>query len=152
MRHREELVRGLLGRDVLIAYVFIGILYLLRNIDFRAFQIPGYLLIVAYDVIEVLVPPLAPFRSIGFPLFMYLLAVIGAGGARLLVASDEDGSNWRRGLGGVSVLFGFISISFGMAVGGPIVVASDNPTPLAITGLTGLAFLLVGLLLLARSS
>lgn len=151
MPPREDVVRALLGRDVLFAYVFIGILYLLRTIDFRPFQIPGYLLIVAYDLIEGLAPPLAPYHSVGFPLFLYLLAVIGAGGARLLVASD-DGSNWRRGLGGVSILFGFISISFGIAVGGPLVGPADNPTPLAITGITGVVFFMAGFLLLARSS
>lgn len=142
--------RALLGRDVAVAYAIIVALYLVRVIRFQPLQIPAYLLIVAYDVIETVLPPLTPYHPIGFPLFLYLLAIVGAGAARWLHSDDE--SVWSQTVGGVCLVVGSLSLLFGGFVGGPLVSPTDNPTPLAITGATGFVFLLGGLWLLGRPS
>lgn len=143
--------RILLGREVAIAFAVIAVLYLVRFIRFQPLQIPAYLLIVAYDLVEMALPVLAPYHPVGFPIFLYLLAVIGAGAARRVRAGD-DGSAWARSIGGVSLVVGTISLAFGAFVGGPLVSPTDNPTPLAITGVTGIVLLLVGWWLLGRPS
>lgn len=143
--------RILLGREVAIAFAVIAVLYLVRFIRFQPLQIPAYLLIVAYDLVEVALPVLAPYHPVGFPLFLYLLAVVGAGAARRL-RTGEEGTAWGRSIGGVALVVGTISLAFGAFVGGPLVSATDNPTPLAITGATGAILLLVGWWLLGRPS
>ena len=147
---RRALHRALLGRDVLVAFAALAVLYLVRVVQVQALQIPAYLLIVTYDVIEATVPLLQPYYGVGFPLFLYLLAVLGAGVARA-VRPATDNESWTRGVGGVFVLVGLLSLTFGALVGGPLVAPRDNPTPLAITGAAGI-LLLVGGVWLARRS
>jgi hypothetical protein len=113
-------------------------------------QIPPYLLIVAYDLVEVALPFLAPYYPVAFPLFLYVLAIGGAGITRTLRATDSERSAWLGTLGGVCLVVGIISLGFGAFVGGPIVSPTDNPTPLAITGTTGIACLVMAWWLLGR--
>ena len=136
--------RSLLGRDVAVAYAVIVALYVVRFVDVRPFQIPAYLLIVAYDVVEVLFPILTPYYPVGFPLFLYLLAIVGAGLARSLRSGDDGASTGIRAAGGVCLVVGSLSLLFGSYIGGPLVSPTDNPTPLVITGVTGIVFLAGG--------
>lgn len=152
MDTRGTLRQALLGRDVAVAYAVIIALYLVRFVRVQALQIPAYLLIVAYDVVEVALPILTPYHPVGFPLFLYLLAVVGAGAARWLQSGDEDGSTVLRIVGGVCLIVGSLSLLFGGFIGGPLVSPTDNPTPLAITGTTGLVFLGGGWWFLGRPS
>lgn len=147
---RPALRNALLGRDVAVAFATLGALYLVRFVEVQALQIPAYLLIVAYDTIEMVFPIVTPFHVIGFPLFLYLLAVVGAGAARAFQPDDETDGVWVRAIGGVFVLIGIISLLFGAFVGGPLVAPADNPTPLAITGATGVVLLLAAWVLLRR--
>lgn len=144
--------RALLGREVAIAFSILAVLYFVRFIRFQPLQIPAYLLIVAYDLVEVALPILNPYHSIGFPIFLYLLAIVGAGAARGLRAGVGDDPAWARTIGGVCLVIGVLSLLFGVFVGGPMIAATDNPTPLAITGATGIILLLVGWWLLGRLS
>lgn len=141
--------RAFLGRDVAIAFGVIAALYLVRVVRFQPLQIPAYLLIVAYDFVEVAMPVLTPYHPLAFPVFLYGLAVVGAGVARRL-RSDEGGWGMLRAVGGVCLVVGTISLLFGAFVAGPLVSATDNPTPLAITGTTGVVLLVAGWLLLGR--
>lgn len=150
MVSRQWFVRSLLGRDVAIAFAAIIVLYYVRFVRIQPLQIPAYLLIVSYDLVEVALPFLSPFHPVGFPLFLYLLAVVAAGAARRLRTADGDGSGWERVVGGVSLVVGVLSLSFGGFVGGPIVSPTDNPTPLAITGTTGVVLVVLGWWLLGR--
>lgn len=149
---RGTLRRTLLGRDVAIAYAVIIALYLVRGVRFQPLQIPAYLLIVAYDVVEVVLPFLTPYYPVGFPFFLYLLAIVGAGAARWLQSRDENRSTVIRTVGGVCLVIGTISLLFGASVGGPLVAPTDNPTPVVITAATGSILLVTGWWLLGRPS
>jgi hypothetical protein len=150
MLSRGTLRNALFGRDVVIAYAIIVALYLLKFIPFQPGQIPPYLLIVAYDLVEVVLPFLTPYYPIGFPLFLYVLALGGAYITRTLRVTDKDQSAWLQTLGGVFLVIGILSLGFGAFVGGPLVSSTDNPTPLAITGVTGVILLGTAWWLLGR--
>lgn len=145
---RRTLRRALLGRDVAVAFAVVVALYLVRVVTVQPVQIPAYLLIVAYDVVEVALPVLTPYHPVGFPVFLYLVAVVAAGLSRRL--RSGDGTAWIRTAGGVALVVGALSLAFGALVGGPLVAPADNPTPLAITGATGLVLLVGGWWLLGR--
>lgn len=140
MAARRPLGGILLGREVVVAYVLIVALYLGRALRVRPLQIPASLLISAYDIVEAAFPVLTPYYPLGFPLFLYLLALLGAGTARWLQA-DEEVSTPSRIVGGVCLIIGVLSLLLGGVVGGPLVSSTDSPTPLAVTGVTGLIFL-----------
>lgn len=149
---RKTLRRAFLGRDVAVAYAVIIALYLVRHVRFQPLQIPAYLLIVAYDIVEMVLPVLTPYHPIGFPIFLYLLAIVGAGVARQLRTDDEADSAWIRTAGGVGLVIGVLSLLFGAYVGGPLIAPTDNPTPLAITGAAGIILLIGSWWLLGRPS
>lgn len=138
---RHTVRKALLGWDVAVTFAVLVVLYLVRIVQFQPLQIPAYLLIVAYDIVEVILPVLTPYHPVGFPLFLYLLAIIGAGTARLLRSDDEGTSALTGIVGGVCLVVGVLSLLFGAFVGGPLISPTDNPTPLAITAVTGIAFL-----------
>lgn len=149
---RQTVKHVLLGRNVAVAFAVIVVLYLIRFIRFQPLQIPAYLLIVAYDLVEVALPVLNPYHPIGFPIFLYLLAIVGAGAARWLQSDSKEEPVWVRTIGGVSLVVGVLSLLFGVFVGGPIASPTDNPTPLAITGATGIILLVLAWWLLGRPS
>lgn len=150
MDTRLTLKRALLGREVAITFSVIVALYLVRFVQFQPLQIPAYLLIVAYDVIEVVVPVLTPYYPVAFPLFLYLLAIVAASVVRRLGSGKGDRKSSHQAVGGVCLAIGTISLLFGGHVGGPLVVPMDNPTPLAITATTGVILFVVGWWLLRR--
>lgn len=82
------------------------LLYLLQYVRIQPIQIPAYLLFVAYDIVELAVPPLSPYYPIAFPVFLYVLAIMAAAVARVFqTPGDED---WSRAAGGVSLLVGTV--------------------------------------------
>ena len=149
---RQTVRKALLGREVAVAYAVIVALYLVKSVRFQPLQIPAYLLIVAYDFVEVMLPILTPYYSVGFPLFLYLLAILGAGAARWSQSGDGAESTWTQIAGGVCLIVGLLSLLFGTFVGGPLISPTDNPTPLAVTGATGIVFLVGAWWLLGHRS
>ncbi|MDZ7745866.1 MAG: hypothetical protein U5K28_04845 [Halobacteriales archaeon] len=107
-------------------------------------------MIVAYDFVEVALPFLTPYYPIAFPLFLYALAIGGAAITRKFRATDSQQSAWLQTLGRVCLIIGILSLGFGAFVGGPLVSPTDNPTPLVITGATGIVFLGMAWWLLGR--
>ena len=150
MVDRDRLRRALLGRQVAVAYGAVVALYFVRHVRIQPLQIPAYLLIVSYDLVEASVPAIAPVHPVGFPLYLYLLAVAAAAAARSVRAADPDARAWVRAVGGVCLVVGALALGFAALVGGPIVAAEDNPTPLAITGATALVLFVAGWWLLDR--
>lgn len=143
MDTRQAGRRALVGRHVAAAYAVIVTLYLVRYVRFQPLQIPAYLLIVAYDLVEVALPVITPYYPIGFPLFLYLLAVVAAATTRWARTEGSD-AEWRRSAGGVSLVVAALSFLFAAVVGGPLVSAADNPTPLAITATAGVFLAVAG--------
>ena len=150
MRSRPTFQRVFLGREVAVAFVVIAALYLIRFVRIQPLQIPAYLLIVSYDIVEVALPVLTPYHPIAFPLFLYLLAIVGGALARGLRADAGKDGAIPRSVGGVCLIVGSISLAFGAYVGGPLIAPADNPTPLVITGATGVVLLTAGGWLLRR--
>ncbi|MFB6114183.1 MAG: hypothetical protein ABEJ58_08815 [Halodesulfurarchaeum sp.] len=150
MAIRGSIRRLLFGRDVAIAYAVLVSLYYLRVVGRRPTQIPAYLLIVAYDVVEVLLGILPPYYPIAFPLFLYLLAVCGAAIPRVIRSETGEGQTWHRAAGGVCLVVGTIAFLFAAMIGGPLSAPTDNPTPLAIATVTAIAFFAAGWVLLGR--
>lgn len=107
---------------------------------------------MTYDIVEVALPVLTPYYPIGFPLFLYAVALVGAAATRWLAPTETDDASlaWVRGAGGVCVLVGMVSLLFGAMIGGPFVSPTDNPTPLAITSGTGIVLVVGGWWLLGR--
>jgi len=138
---RQTVRKALLGRDIAVAFAVLTVLYLVRFVRFQPLQIPAYVLIVTYDIVEVILPILTPYYPVGFPPFLYLLAIIGAGVARWLRSGDREETGRTRVVGGVCLVVGVLSLLFAAFVGGPLISPTDNPTPLAITGATGISFL-----------
>lgn len=120
------------------------VLHLWRFVRSQVIQIPAYLLVFAYDVVEAVIPVLTPYYPVGFAIFLYLLAIIGAGIAHWTQSGGEEESVWSRVAGGVCLVVGSLSLLFGAAIGGPLVASADNPAPLAITGTTGVVFFVGG--------
>lgn len=143
--------KSLFGRDVAVAYAVIVALYLVRFVRFQPLQIPAYLLIATYDIVEVLLPILTPYYPVGFPLFLYLLALVGTGAARWLRSDGTEPAGIQM-VGGVCLVIGVLSLLFGAFVGGPLVSPTDTPTPLAITSATGIVFLVGAWWLLGKQS
>ncbi|MDZ7701174.1 MAG: hypothetical protein U5J98_03430 [Halobacteriales archaeon] len=146
MAPRDGLRRTLLGRPVAVAYGVLVALYLVRHARFQPLQIPAYLLIVAYDFVEVALPVLSPYHPVGFPVFLYALAVVAAAVARRLRPDASAGLG--PAVGGAVLVVAALSFAFAVLVGGPLVSATDNPTPLAITATAGLVLAGVGVWLL----
>lgn len=152
MGARKTVRRILFGHDVAVAYAVILALYVVSGIRVQVLQIPAYLLIATYDLVEVVLPFLTPYHVVGFPVFLYLVAVVGAGMTRWFRSGPQHESVDLRAVGGVCMVVGVLSILFGGLIGGPVVAPTDNPTPLAITGLTGIVFFSTGWWLLRRLS
>lgn len=79
-----------------------------------------------------------------------MLAISGAGITRKLRSTDSEQSPWLQTLEEVCLIIGVLSLGFGAFVGGSLVSPTDNPTPLAITGATGIIFLVIAWWLLGR--
>lgn len=146
----DRVRHALIGRDVAVAYGVVVGLYLVRHIRFQPLQIPAYLLIVSYDLVEVIAPAIAPYHPIGFPVYLYCLAVVAAASTRMTRSVDPAARPWRGALGGVCVVIGVLALGFAIYIGGPLVTPSDNPTPVVITGATALVLFVAGWLLLDR--
>lgn len=143
--HRSRLRRVLLGPDVAVAFAVLAAMYLAMQVPFQPTQIPGYLLVVAYDLVEVAIPALTPYWPVGFPAFLYLLAVVGAAVGR--VVRDDEG--WVGSIGAGLVVVGMLAFGFALLIAGPTALAG-NLAPVAITTVTGVVLVVVGWWLLRR--
>lgn len=131
-------------RDWVAGTAAIGALYLLMRVPFQPAQIPGYLLVVGFDVLE------ATFGSTGarYPLwFAAYLSGLGAAGAVVshllrtpVVRTNVSG--WRVGVAGGCVVVGAGALAFALLVSVRVGVVS-----VLLTGGTALALFATAALL-----
>lgn len=142
---RSRLRRVLLGPDVAVAFAVLAVLYVAMEVPFPPTQVPGYLLVVAYDLVEVAIPALTPYWPVGFPAFLYLLAVVGAAVGRVV----RDDGGWPASVGTALLVVGGISLLFASLLGIPLALRGDV-VPGAITGTVGVVLVALGAWLLRR--
>lgn len=136
-----------LARDVVVATAVVVGLYGLAFVELQPVQIPGYLLIVGFDILE------ATFGSAGSNydvlFYAYLVGLGVLGGAlshSLRTWTDEGVPGWRRGVAGALVVTGVLAFSFALLV----LSGSSQLLPVLITGATGLiSFAMAGWLVRA---
>lgn len=133
-----------LGDAAVATLVVVGLYGLSAGVQFQPAQVPGYLLIVFFDVLEAALGPVETNFELVFAAYLLGLGLVGgaiAQGVRRL-APDADG--WRVGAAGALVIVGAMAL----AIAAIVLVNTDQIAPVLITGATGLAaFGLAGYLL-----
>lgn len=131
-------------RDAVVAGAVIAGLYgLLYAVPLPPFAIPGYLMIVAFDALEAVLPsfPSSTAYDAAFATFLAVLALLSA-----LTASwaRTHGSldGWRAGAGSALAVLGALALVIGVG----LLLPSGNVqvVPLLIITVTGIALLLGG--------
>lgn len=127
-------------RDAIVAALtIVGVYGLGQGVQFQPVQIPGYLLVVGFDVLE------AAFGSAGrnydvlFVAYLLGVGVVGAAIAYVLrkQVGETDVPGWRFGAAGALVVVGALSLSFALNV----LLGSGWVTPVLVTGATALVLL-----------
>jgi hypothetical protein len=128
------------ARDALIATVAVVGLYLLgEGAQFQPLQIPWYLLVVGFDVLEAVFGSAGKNYDLLFGAYLVGLGVLGAvvaAGVRRLTP-DSSRSTLRLGAAGALSVVGGISL----LVAAAILVGTSQLAPVLITGATGLVML-----------
>lgn len=144
--HRSSGLDSVFLRDALVATGALVALYVVgRGVGVQALQIPAYLLIVGFDLMEVV------FGSAGrlyYVLFGAYLVALGLCGAAIAAAVRRvaDGTSlpaWRIGLAGALAVVAVLSLAFAAAM----FLTSSQWEPVETTGVAGVVLLvLAGLL------
>jgi hypothetical protein len=123
------------ARDVVVATVVVVGLYGLAFVEFRPVQIPGYLLIVGFDMLEATFGSAGSNYDVLFYAYLVGLGLVGGTLSHVLRTRTDDGvAGWRLGVAGALVVTGLLSFSFALMV----LIGSSQLTPVLITGATGL--------------
>lgn len=132
--------RNLFVRDIIVATAAIVALYGLgQGVQFQPVQIPGYLLIVAFDLLEVTFGSAGSNYDALFATYILALGVAagGVGYALRRRAGSTDLPNWRFGASGALALVGVLSLLFALNV----FLGAGFVTPVLVTGATGVVLL-----------
>ncbi|WP_227377913.1 hypothetical protein [Haladaptatus halobius] len=124
-------------RDIIVATVVMVCLYgLALNVQFQWLQIPGYLLIVGFDVLEVTFGSAGANYYLLFALYLMGLGILGALLAHRLRerASERALSWWRVGVASALAMVGVLSLLFALFV----LIGTSQRTPVLITIATSL--------------
>ncbi|KTG17181.1 hypothetical protein [Haloferax profundi] len=132
--------QGTFVRDAVVATVVLAGLYLLGyGVQFQPLQIPTYLLVVGFDLIELTFGSAGSNYDLLFAAYIVGLGVVGAAvahGLRLWVR-ESDRSQWRLGAAGAMAIVGTLSLLFGLR----ILLVSTQWTPVLVTGAAGIVSL-----------
>jgi len=128
-------------RDAVVATaVVVGLYGLAFGVQFQPFQIPGYLLIVGFDMVEGVFGSAGAYYDVLFYGYLIGLGLIGAGVVHMLRArTHKSVPGWRIGVAGALVVVGVLSLLFALLV----LFGSSRLDPVLITGATGLILLAV---------
>lgn len=127
-------------RDAIVStLVLVGLYGLAQGVQFQPVQIPGYLLIVGFDVLEGLFGSAGSAYPLLFAAYILGLGVSGAAIATVLRTQSRETSRslWRVGMAGALGVVGTISILYGVV----ILVRTSQLVPVLITGVVGVILL-----------
>lgn len=132
-------------RDAGATTIFFALLYLLAPVvDVQALQIPGYLLIVGFDVLEAVFGPVQSGYEFVFGLYLVALGLSAASlahGFRAVSASTSLPA-WRVGIAAALAIIAGIALLYGA-----IIYASTTQTePVKILAGTGVLLLVLAAL------
>ena len=129
-------------RDVVVATAVVVGLYGLAFVEFQPVQIPGYFLIVGFDMLEATLGSAGSNYDVLFYAYLIGLGVVGGGLGHFLRAwTDDEVPNWRRGVAGALIVAGLLAFSFALLV----LVGPSQLTPVLIASVTGLlSFVVAG--------
>lgn len=128
------------ARDAVVATAALFGLFALMHSGVPGLVIPGYLLVVGFDRIEVLVGSAGANYQLLFYTYLAGLGLLAAGAAQGFRSADTDAPAWRLGLASALGLIGAMSLLFALAVL-PTVdgLTHEALAPVLITGSVALA-------------
>lgn len=115
----SEFRRSQFVRDAAVATAVLIVLYLLAPVvRIQPLQIPAYLLIVGFDMLEGVFGPVYSFFDVVFALYLVYLGVLGAGVAHTFrsLAESRGLPAWRIGIAGALTIVAIIGLLFGAMV------------------------------------
>ncbi|MFC7204109.1 hypothetical protein ACFQJC_11340 [Haloferax namakaokahaiae] len=125
-------------RDSAAAIAVLVGLYALAFVQFQPVQIPGYLLMVGFGVIDTLAGPITANYDLWFGVYLVALGLgAGAFAGLLRTASRRaDLPAWRVAVAGAAAVVGVLSLLFALGV----LFTSTQVTPVLITATTAVFF------------
>jgi hypothetical protein len=127
-------------RDVVVSTLVLAGLYgLAQGVQFAPLQIPGYLLVVGFDVLEGVFGSAGSYYYLLFAAYVLGLGVVGGAVATVARGRSRDVAAWRVGVAGAVGVVGALSLLYGAI----LLVATSQLVPVGITGGVGLAMLAV---------
>ena len=143
---RSRLARSRFVRDAMVATSLLGSLYAVAPYsEIRALQIPGYLLIVGFNILEGVFGAVHSYFDVFFWLYIAglgLLSATLAHGFRTL-ASKTTLPAWRVGLAGALTVVAMIAFVFA----GIVYSGTTQTEPIRILSATGVVLLALAALL-----
>jgi hypothetical protein len=137
MRHRNSV--GFVREAVIAVVVVVGLYGLSSSVQFSPAQIPAYLLIVGFDMLEVTFGSAGAYYPVLFGAYLVGLGVAGAVVVHTFRrwTSEADLPSWRLGVAGAFTVVGALSLLFALS----ILIGTSQMDAVVITGVTGLIFL-----------
>lgn len=124
-----------LARDVLVAVaVVVGLYALAESVRFQPLQVPGYLLIVGFDVIERTFGAAGRFYHVWFAVYLAAIGLVGGGVAQVIRRRSGDGlPGWRLAAASALAVVGVLAL--GLAV--TVLAGAGQLAPALILGAAG---------------
>lgn len=130
------------AKDVVVAILVLAGLYgLAGSVQFQLLQIPGYLLIAGFGMIEYIFGFAGSFYYLLFGVYILGLGMIGAAVSTFLRKQSRMAELpwWRISLAGALTVVGGISILFGVV----FLVGTSQLSPVITTSTTGFVMLVL---------
>ena len=126
-------------RDAVIGTAVIAGLYGLAYVEFQPVQIPGYLIIMGFGMLEGVLGSVQSNFDLVFGLYLVGLGLTGAAVVTVFreVTGERGRPAWQSGVAGALAVVGVLSLVFALFV----LSGSTQLTPVLITGAVGLVFL-----------
>ncbi len=139
------------ARDTIVATsTIVGLYVVAGRVPLQPLQIPGYLLIVGFDILEILFGPVRDNYTLFFGGYLVGVGVLAATAGRLLRRRTEvlTRESWWIGIAGAFTIIGLLAAIFAIA----LIIGTVQLVPVLITGSVALiSFTLAGWLTATHS-